>query len=292
MSEIEDSSKQTSISMESSTGDVSTESGGEAGAGWFGSSLKDLTSLGRSLKGCIPPAIDGIADAIHRSVTTVAAEFSQLELDAEGHAREGRDEQGGGDSSVDVDESSDDEKTASLPLPWETYNDVSEKYEEDEDLKNKIMALSLNENAFQCPLSSSGTEDSAVSDSYLDASRVRLIRRLFKIDGNLGNIHAKLSGRSDIKEITFWKNYFHQCDRLRVEHELDAEFVDTPKTCTAEGLSRPSTPPPNIKENSVDEQMSPPKVKSVGDLVLVGCEVDNLDDLADEINRGVSSGRN
>mmetsp|Transcript_1041 Transcript_1041/g.1731 ORF Transcript_1041/g.1731 Transcript_1041/m.1731 type:complete len:286 (-) Transcript_1041:214-1071(-) len=280
MSVIEDDQKNSSTSMESSTATV--ESSSDADAGWFGSSLKDLSSLGRSLKGCIPPAIDGIAGAIHRSVANVAAEFSQMELDAEIHAREGREEEGES-SGVDGDESSDDEKAASLPLPWELFNEISGKHEEDEVLKGKIIALSVNEETFLGPHNTTCTKVSSESDSYLDASRVRLIRRLFKIDENLGSMHAKISGRSDIKEIMFWRNYFHQCDRVKADHELGAELIEKPASCTAEGMSRPSTPPPN--DDHFEENMSPPKVKSVGDLVLVGCEVDDLDDLADEINR-------
>jgi len=288
MSESGDVPAQSATSTESSAY-ASQELDGGAGMGWFSSSLKDLTSLGRSLKECIPPAIDGIAGAIHRSVATVAAEFSQMELDADSCAR-GRRVEHSLDNGDD-DETSDDGRFAVLPLPWEVYSEISERYEENEELKYQILALSSNETTFQGPHRPDNNEDPAEVDNYLDGSRVGLIRRLFGLDEELGKIHAKLSGRSDIKEITFWKNYFHHCDRIKAQHELGAEFVDTPTTCTIEGVSRPSTPPSDeddIEEETGAVNVSPPKVKSIGDLVLVGCEIDDLDDLADEINRDSS----
>jgi hypothetical protein len=147
------------------------------------------------------------------------------------------------------------QKTTILPLPWEICFQetdanlkISIEQKEDEPLKEKIMALSKDESVFTGPFNEKNSnEDESIFT--LDDSRVMLIRRLLEIDTNLGYIHARVSGRSTMKEKIFWMNYFFHCEKLR-EHrekeineqslkralhddELDAELVGRPPaSCT------------------------------------------------------------
>jgi hypothetical protein len=87
-----------------------------------------------------------------------------------------------------------------LPLPWEiciqraTSSDgmvMTVEHKEDKKIKEKILALSLNDNAFVGPFS----KDQKVSRSFhFDKACVTLIQRLLAIDPNLSRIHAKISG--------------------------------------------------------------------------------------------------
>ena len=83
-----------------------------------------------------------------------------------------------------------------------------------------------------------------------------------------------------MKETVFWKNYFHHCEKVKAEHEVGGELVDIPQS----SLVTPGTSEYLDMAHS-KQPSSPPKVKSIGDFVLVGIEGDNLDDLADEITR-------
>jgi hypothetical protein len=144
--------------------------------------------------------------------------------------------------------------TTILPLPWEIClqsTDVNLKIsivqKEDEPLKEKIMALSKDESVFTGPFNEKNTNEDDSSVFTLDDSRVVLIRRLLEIDHNLGYIHAKVSGRSTMKEKVFWMNYFFHCEKLREtrekeindeslrralhDDELDAELVGRPPAC-------------------------------------------------------------
>uniref|UniRef100_A0A7S1YWV0 BSD domain-containing protein n=1 Tax=Trieres chinensis TaxID=1514140 RepID=A0A7S1YWV0_TRICV len=274
--------------MESST-DVSVETGSSGGVGsWLGGGLSDLAGLARTIKNSIPPALDGIAVAIHRSAMNVAAEFSEMEREAEVEARRWREEHGG--EREETEGASEEEEISVLPLPWECSSgtDDDESQAGDEELKVKILGLSLEESTFKEPFDAQNSDDSEEMDHYLDNARVHLIRRLLERDENLGRMHAKLSGRSDTKETLFWKNYFHHCDMLRAEHEVGAELIDVPTTCDIDGSSRPPTPTPASGNQNVaqtETSASPPRVLSVGEFVLVDCEDDNLDQLANEMAR-------
>jgi len=218
--------------------EMSTE---EGGIQWF-------SKLTRSIKDNIPAVIDGVADTIHRSARTLVNEFAEMENEARRERSESHE--------IDLADSGGLDVIISL-LPWEmccvetTESEQSSDsvvYEEDEVLKEKVMALSLDETIFTGPFNGEKTDDLDVP-FVLDESRVMLIRRLLEIDHNLGHVHAKISGRSEVKETIFWKNYFYHCEELLVvrkkeieeerlrkasyDDELDAELVGhPPASCT------------------------------------------------------------
>jgi len=213
-----------------------------------GGGMQWLSKLTQSIKDNIPAVIDGVADTIHRSARTLVNEFSEMENEARRERSESHE--------IDLIDS-DELDTMILPLPWEiccikTADDdksnSSVDFQEDEVLKKKVMALSQDETIFTSPFTGGETDDLEVS-FILDESRVMLIRQLLEIDQNLGHVHAKLSGRSEVKETIFWRNYFYHCEKLHVwrkkeieeEHlrksshddELDAELVGhPPASCT------------------------------------------------------------
>ena len=80
-------------------------------------------------------------------------------------------------------------------------NDISITQKEDETLKDRVFALSRNEDAFTGPFNGTQAEN---DDSFiLDDSRVMLIRRLLQEDSHLGVVHAKVSGRNTLCELFF-----------------------------------------------------------------------------------------
>jgi len=221
---------------------------GEGGMQW-------LSNLTRSIKDNIPAVIDGVADTIHRSARTLVNEFAEMENEARRESSESHE--------IDLTDS-DELETVILPLPWEIccikttddkksnssveFQEENVEFQEDNVLKTKVMALSRDETIFTSPFTGGETEDPE-EPFVLDESRVMLIRRLLEIDQTLGHVHAKISGRSEVKETIFWRNYFYHCEKLYVwrkkeieeEHlrksshddELDAELVGhPPASCT------------------------------------------------------------
>uniref|UniRef100_A0A7S2IH56 BSD domain-containing protein n=1 Tax=Helicotheca tamesis TaxID=374047 RepID=A0A7S2IH56_9STRA len=277
-------------STDASVSEESTTEEGEVSGTWFG--LNDLTSIARSIKRSIPPAIDTITDAIQRSAMTVAAEFTQLERDAE--ERRWREAVNNGDA-------------IELHLPWEipstildnedqTKNNNAPAYVEDEDLKKKILKLSLEEDTFVTPFVEAGKEP----DFELDDSRIHLIRRLLLIDENLNAAHDKLDDdQFETKEILFWKNYFHHCEQLRSGENEAAETDNKVDECNSRRTSIATDGYDEYVETSTTEsrgvdgcevlsvssdgQTPPPHTLSTDDLVLVGFEGDHLDDVAANI---------
>ena len=155
--------------------------------GWFGGLGADLTNIARSLKDAVPPTIGALGDIasfVQRSALSVAAEIAQLENDCN-----------------DV-EAGDLE----LRLPWEVLMEgntnvssvQSSAYQEDAELKAKILLLSVDHDSFLKPFSVKGSLNSEEVESsciVLDDPRIHLIRRLLEIDENLAATHACLSGR-------------------------------------------------------------------------------------------------
>jgi len=92
-------------------------------------------------------------------------------------------------------------------LPWELqFEEKSEKsliFRDDEELKARILALSLNEENFLTPFN--GGRSLGVNDS-----KDLLINRLFQHDDNLGVIHAKLVGK--------WLHY--NCQGACLKHDF------------------------------------------------------------------------
>mmetsp|Transcript_26970 Transcript_26970/g.41346 ORF Transcript_26970/g.41346 Transcript_26970/m.41346 type:complete len:339 (+) Transcript_26970:145-1161(+) len=233
-------------------GSVSDEDGN---GGWFG----DLRMVAR----CIRNTGEGVAGVITRGAIAVASEFAQLEHDAELEASEWR-EQNYGTSPISSQEEEDEEASSeNLILPWELPIQSTQespdsliKYEENQDLMDKVLELSHDENTFLKPFSSSSnnTNNESTKRFVLTDGRIQLIRQLLDIDENLAAIHARLSGRSDIKENVFWKNYFHHCERVRSEYsnasttmdkQISGKNITTPaKTTTKVNAQTSSKPAP------------------------------------------------
>jgi hypothetical protein len=212
LGELEDALKSTETvksDLENSEMTVQTETGSsseEEGGGWFGGMSADFRVLASSIKN----TAGGVASFVHRSALSVAAEIAALEHDE------------------DVEHGEHCAKTSSgeggpLRLPWEVKGNEN-IFSEDTLLKEKIVSLSSKESSFLQPFSSR-KQDSA-GDQYaneesafvLDEARIQLIRQLLELDDQLAATHARLSGRSDVRETVFWRNYFHHCTDTRDEH--------------------------------------------------------------------------
>lgn len=156
----------------------------EEESGWLGGIGADFRNIANSLKGAVPPTIGAIGDIAHfvqRSALSVAAEIAQLERDSS-------DEEGG-----DVE----------LRLPWEIAKESRSSitdYKEDEELKGKILALSVDHATFLRPFSVKGSARLSPKEEskfvVLDEPRIHLIRRLLEVDENLAATHAHLSGKA------------------------------------------------------------------------------------------------
>lgn len=224
--------------------ETSSEDGGNLWFGLNGSLSGFAKSVGRN--------IDDLAHTINRGARNIINELSELENEAMGLRSDNGSLDGSSSNLCEPSPDSSVEITI-LPLPWEiclqsTESDmkISIVQKEDEILKESILALSTNEEVFTKPF----TDSTKASESFrLDDARVMLIRRLLEVDRNLGKIHAKVSGRSEVKETLFWQNYFFHCERVKEERqekineeyrrrashddELDAELVGRPPaSCT------------------------------------------------------------
>lgn len=246
--------------------------------GWFG----DIKSLAKSTKDTIFPAFEGLAGIVHRSALSVAAEFAQLERDAELESERWKDENYGGKRHEEI--------RQVLPLPWEVKRrdgndkDSANSFTEDESFKNRILQLSTTEETFLEPYGAGEADDFILTDQ-----RIHLIRRIINVDENLAAMHTQLSGRSDIKEALFWKNYFYHCDRLRMEYD-DLVDIDVASRSTLGSLVPASEERYQPDDNSYvcvrNEIASPPSslntltdTLSVGDMVVVGAESCDFNDL-------------
>ncbi len=150
---------------------------------WFGLN-SSITSIAKT----VGKGIDSVA----RGAKNILNELAELENEAMrgvGTSRE--------DASSDMSSSA---EVTILPLPWEICLQstdanlkVSIVQKEDEVLKQRILDLSANESVFSQPFMDSSSDE----DSFrLDDARVMLIRRLLESDSRLGQIHAKISGKS------------------------------------------------------------------------------------------------
>lgn len=162
-------------------GSVSEDDNG----GWFGSITADFRNMAVCFKDSTLPVLGGMASLVHKTAMTMAAEIAQLER--------------AGGLETRPWHSADDEDGESLYLPWEIKQENHEVdvsvYVTDEDLMNKILALSLKQTTFSRPFTSSSNRSPQKENNFfLDESRVTLIRRLLDIDENLAAAHARLSG--------------------------------------------------------------------------------------------------
>lgn len=166
--------------------------------GWLG----EFRALAKSTKDTLFPALDGIANMVHRSAMAVAAEIAQLEHEAEADADRWREDNYGSTGDYDT--------TGPLSLPWELAIRSAESkgedligsvatYAENENLKQKVMELSNVESTFLDPFSSDGSDETDTKFT-LNEPRIQLIRRLLALDTRLAKIHAKISGKWIFKE--------------------------------------------------------------------------------------------
>ena len=180
------------------TGSTSEESV-SGNNGW----LSDFRSIAWSLQ----QTAGGVASFVHRSAIAIADEIAQLEQEEiEKHHSEA--------SSCDHHTSSDDATTRYLPWELPSLNDDKETYEEDLLLKDKMQLLAEDDRVFLGPYTMKRDEDA----EFLDEARIALIRRLLQVDEGLARTHARLSGRSDVRETLFWKNYFYHVEQTKHLH--------------------------------------------------------------------------
>jgi len=270
--------------------------------GWFGGFTASLSRI----KDSIPPntknAIEGIADAIQRSASALAAEFAQLEIDAEWDSNRQLSDNA---AREELDEGS----YSSIPMPWSVLvnselascndgkveggrdPDCAPVYNDDEKLKVKIIALSLKEDTFCGPFvdhaSCMDANDATNNDTvnFDLATHLRIIRRLLRIDKNLLKAYDRMLQESNLKEITFWRNYFHHCSELKVLHEH--EMLQSVKKIESKSLTRDDQDADlEVLDNHIDDSKPKeecPRTFSMGEFVLVGNDSDDLENLAASI---------
>ena len=251
---FEESVQEDGLDLQDSCMTSPTETGSiseDDSTGWLGGITADFKTLAFTLK----ETAGGVASFVKHSALAVASEIAHLEGE----------EMANRIASSDSYESY--EGSTSLRFPWEVMNSKGD-FVEDEILKDKIIALSAKEAAFLHPFSA--TDDAKRPEFLLDEPRIHLIRRILDLDENLAATHARLSGRSDVKETVFWQNYFHNCELTKEEH-----FVLCPRTVSdfEEELDDEDTNDENTEpgeESSFIEVPSPPESqKSVGSFVNV-----------------------
>lgn len=171
----------------------------EADARWL---LRGIGADFRSIASSLQQTASGVASFVHQSAVTVAHEISRLEEEEEelaSHAAAA--EQG-------------DVRT--LRLPWELPTAQPGEYREDVKLREQIMRLSETETTFLEPYRQT-------DESYLDRSRIDLIRQLLLIDPCLSHMQSQLVG---VQESAFWRNYFEACARTRRKYLKQENMMD------------------------------------------------------------------
>ena len=175
--------------------------------GW----LSDFRSIALSLQ----QTAGGVANFVHRSAVAIADEIAQLEQEEmeKQHSESSTFDENAGEGASKV-----------LPLPWElppVHED--ESCTEDLQLKDKIQQLAEYDGVFLGPYTTKREEDS----EFLDEARISLIRRLLVVDEQLARTHARLSGRSDVRETLFWKNYFYHVEQAQASHTVMTTSLDS-----------------------------------------------------------------
>jgi hypothetical protein len=192
-------------------GTLATESGSVSeDEGWLSGISSDFKHLAWSLR----ETAGGVAEFVHRSAVAMASEIARLEQEEED------------EHCLPPSSSSSNHKnrgTTTLQLPW-IITSSTVQVSEDVVLKEKILALSSKDSSFLQPYTS---QNSQSHEFVLDEPRIQLIRRLLTLDDRLATTHAKLSGRSDVRESVFWRNYFHNCEAVREAHLRSLLLHDT-----------------------------------------------------------------
>lgn len=164
------------------TGSVSEDEMG----GWLEAIGSDFRNIAACFKDSTLPVLGGVASLVHRTAMSVAAEIAQLERDGELDAERRNDE-------TDETQGFTENYTEPFHLPWEENlnldGDDTAAFVTDEELMEKVLALSLVESTFLRPFSLEKSKS-----FVLDEPRIHLIRRLLDTDENLAAMHARLSG--------------------------------------------------------------------------------------------------
>lgn len=161
--------------------------------------LRGIGADFRSIASSITQTATGVASFVHQSAVHMAQEIARLEEEEEGN---NNNTNSNGEIRV-------------LRLPWELPVQQGE-YREDGKLREKIMRLSETEGTFLEPYRQT-------DESYLDRSRIDLIRRLLVLDPCLSHMQAQLVG---VQEAAFWRNYFEACARARRSHVKQDLMMD------------------------------------------------------------------
>jgi hypothetical protein len=188
-----------------SSGMTASASGDESiSGGWLSGIQADFQTIALSFK----ETAGGVANFVHRSAVAIADEIAQLEQDE-------MDKQHS-DGSNNTDDAVEEHGGGPLPLPWEIRSSLDDDTPpvEDELLKEKMKVLAERDNVFLGPFDDTDEDDA----EFLDEARIILIRRLLEVDDELARTHARLSGRSAIRETVFWKNYFFHVEQCRLAH--------------------------------------------------------------------------
>ena len=266
-----------SITTPTETGSISEDES----LGWLGGITADFKTLACTLK----ETAGGVANFVQRSAMAVASEIAHLEEEELASQLERSNFEHQYDENI------------TLHLPWEVL--CGDHYEEDEVLKEKIHALSTKEETFLRPYSAKDVnEDVVVAGELeedatrpvirppfvLDEPRIQLVRRILDLDEKLATMHARLSGRSDVKEAVFWQNYFFNCELTREEYFV---LLPPPSNPIAQLESFDDVDDDNEeaeeeegekeKEGSFVEIPSPPaSQRSVGSLVVINPDIPHM----------------
>eukprot|EP00522_Entomoneis_paludosa_P018211 CAMPEP_0172448884 /NCGR_PEP_ID=MMETSP1065-20121228/7783_1 /TAXON_ID=265537 /ORGANISM="Amphiprora paludosa, Strain CCMP125" /LENGTH=287 /DNA_ID=CAMNT_0013200475 /DNA_START=300 /DNA_END=1163 /DNA_ORIENTATION=- len=266
-----------SSSLKNSSGDLQdscmtspTETGSiseDESLGWLGGITADIKTLAVTLK----DTAGGVASFVQKSALAVASEIAHLEEEELAHRMA---------STYDHCEDS----SVMLHLPWEVQC-TNGQFEEDEVLKSKIRALARREDTFLQPYSvkdEMSMSASSTSSSYsasvrppflLDEPRIFLVRRILDLDEKLAAMHARLSGRSDVKEAVFWQNYFHNCELTREEHFVLHPLAE--QTDFVEEEEEDDRTDSDDDESYIEVPSPPASQRSLGSLVVIsGADLD------------------
>jgi hypothetical protein len=145
-----------------------------------------------------------LADSLAEQLVTQASEAQEL---INGEQKKMKDEE----------EKKQLKLTSNIKLPWEEDSDDENLSILSQDLMERILSLSINEENFLLP--SANSKD--IIFNFNDFIPVAM--KLIKIDLNLARIHAKLS--SKINEEIFWFNYYCRVKYLREIVGMEGKII-------------------------------------------------------------------
>lgn len=207
--DLQDSVLTTPTDTGSVSEDDNNNDGGGVGHWLLGGISSDFRTLAKSLKEKAGGVAGGVADIFQR---LYGPDDEHDELDAQlhlpweiRHHHDQDQEHGVNDQNNNHDgEENGQQEPKNVVL-----------YEEDLVLKEKIHALSAKEDTFLKPFTADMV---ATEERFLDKPRIELVNRILQVDEQLRSTHARLSGRSNVQETMFWRNYFYHCSETRKIH--------------------------------------------------------------------------